>query len=64
VKPITFIKPTRDLKKELLSAPFDMTVDDKKLCLQLHDLLMQIFVIDPNQRISVEDALRHPFIHP
>jgi mitogen-activated protein kinase 8/9/10 (c-Jun N-terminal kinase) len=28
------------------------------------DLLSRMLVIDPNHRISVEDALRHPYVSP
>lgn len=29
---------------------------------QLADLLEKIFVLDPTQRITVSDALKHPFV--
>lgn len=62
IKVTNFTKPTRDLKKELLNSPFDLSSEQKRMIAQLHDLLSKIFVLDPAQRISVEDALRHEFI--
>ena len=32
--------------------------------MQFRDLLEKILMMDPNKRISPEDALRHPFISP
>jgi elongation factor P--beta-lysine ligase len=58
----TFSGPTRDLKEELLNASYEANADEKRMILQLHDLLSQIFVLDPAHRITVEQALRHPFI--
>jgi c-Jun N-terminal kinase len=33
------------------------------LAAQARDLLSQMLVIDPEQRISVGDALKHPYVH-
>ena len=60
ITPIT--KPIRDLKTELLNSPYELTQEEKRMVLLLHDLLSKIFTLDPNQRISPEDALKHPFI--
>jgi serine/threonine protein kinase len=51
------------LKSELLNSPYELSADEKRLALLLHDLLAQIFVLDPEKRITPEDALRHPFFH-
>jgi len=63
VKLVTFSKPSRDLKEELLASPYEMSIEDKRMIVQLHDLLNKIFVFDPSQRITVEDALAHPFFN-
>src|SRR4051812_33101941 len=34
--------------------------DDKRTLLHLRDLLDRMFVLDPQKRISVKDALAHP----
>ena len=39
-----------------------MSDGERKKALQLADLLNQIFNIDPEKRITVLDALQHPFI--
>jgi len=62
IKVTNITKATRDLKEELLNSPYESNVDERQMILQLHDLLSKIFVLDPSQRITVDDALRHPFI--
>ncbi|KAM3576626.1 hypothetical protein VYU27_001429 [Nannochloropsis oceanica] len=52
-------QPTRDLTGVLLKAK--AASDDKALVLNLGDLLEKIFVLDSSKRITVRDALHHPF---
>ena len=59
---VTVMKATREIKDELLTSPFDLSSEEKRMIYHLNDLLSQIFTFDPVQRISPEDALRHPFI--
>lgn len=54
-------KPTKDLAKIFLRDE-DMNDGERKKALQLADLLNQIFNIDPEKRITVGEALQHPFI--
>ena len=60
---VTITKALRDLKAEILNSPYELSADEKRLALLLYDLLAQIFVLDPEKRITPEDALRHPFFH-
>ncbi len=60
---MTFTKATRDLKGEMLNSPYELSTEEKRMASLLYDLLAQIFVLDPEKRISPEDALRHPFFH-
>ncbi|EKU23242.1 hypothetical protein NGA_0680100 [Nannochloropsis gaditana CCMP526] len=53
------LQPTRDLTGLLLKAK--AASDDKALVLRLADLLEKIFSVDATKRISVRDALHHPF---
>ena len=53
-------KVTRDLYKEL-ERKAGQTTDKKKLH-QLADFLQQMFMLDPEKRVTVENALSHPFI--
>ena len=53
-------KATRSVYKEL-EAKAGKATDRKKLH-QFADLLEQIFMLDPDRRITVSDALAHPFI--
>jgi len=62
IKLINITKPTRDLKEELLSVSADLDSEEKKMVLQLHDLLSRMLILDPVMRITVESALHHPFI--
>ncbi len=54
-------KPTKNLAKIFLRDE-DMSDGERKKALQLADLLNQIFNIDPEKRITVNEALQHPFI--
>ena len=58
-----FAKPSRDLKQMLLAAsPSGQSAADQKKVLQLADLLSQMFELNPERRINVDKALKHPFI--
>ncbi|KAH9058724.1 hypothetical protein Ae201684P_006065 [Aphanomyces euteiches] len=59
VRTLNNINATRDLTAALMAAKSPS--DDKKMVLDLKDLLGKIFHIDPSKRISVTDALKHPF---
>ncbi|KAG9412459.1 Serine/threonine-protein kinase PRP4 [Aphanomyces cochlioides] len=59
VRTLNNINATRDLTAALMAAKSPS--DDKKMVLDLKDLLDKIFHIDPSKRISVTDALKHPF---
>eukprot|EP00624_Nannochloropsis_granulata_P001426 evm.model.NODE_17102_length_7555_cov_17.337128.3 len=52
-------QPTRDLTGVLLKAK--AASDDKALVLNLANLLEKIFMLDTSKRITVRDALHHPF---
>eukprot|EP01116_Phalansterium_solitarium_P019066 TRINITY_DN522_c0_g1_i2.p3 TRINITY_DN522_c0_g1~~TRINITY_DN522_c0_g1_i2.p3 ORF type:complete len:114 (+),score=39.69 TRINITY_DN522_c0_g1_i2:741-1082(+) len=62
IKPTVFQKPTRDLKEELIDTAADLSSEEKRMILQLHDLLIKMFVLDPANRLTIEEALHHPFI--
>jgi len=51
-------EPTRDLKAELLKG---QSKEDYKKVFELHDLLMKCLALDPSRRITIEEALVHPF---
>ncbi|XP_055702467.1 uncharacterized protein LOC129801435 [Phlebotomus papatasi] len=55
------IKPTRDLQQELI-ADQNLPDDQHRKVTQLKDLLEKLFVLDPAKRISLNQALAHPFI--
>lgn len=38
------------------------STDDRKLVLELRNLLERMFTLDPAKRISVREALAHPFV--
>ncbi|KAI9920465.1 hypothetical protein PsorP6_015804 [Peronosclerospora sorghi] len=54
------LKITNDLASNLLAAK--SATDDRKLVLELRNLLDRMFTLDPSKRISVKDALAHPFV--
>lgn len=57
----TVIKSVRDLHQELI-ADQNLPEDQLKKVGQLKDLLEKIFALDPAKRISLNQALAHPFI--
>jgi serine/threonine-protein kinase PRP4 len=58
-KPVPVNEPTRDLKAELLAG---QKKDDIPKVLLLYDLLWKGLTLDPSKRLTVEEALKHPFI--
>lgn len=55
------VKATRDLQQELI-ADQNLPEDQQKKVIQLKDLLEKVFALDPAKRISLNQALAHPFI--
>lgn len=54
------IKAKNDLAGSLLAAKSGS--DDRKHVLELRSLLDRMFTLDPAKRISVREALAHPFV--
>lgn len=52
----------RDLYKELLKSCKSLSPGEEKKLAQLKDLLDKMLMLDPNQRYTVSDCLKHPFI--
>uniref|UniRef100_A0A2R5L9A7 Serine/threonine-protein kinase PRP4 homolog n=2 Tax=Ornithodoros turicata TaxID=34597 RepID=A0A2R5L9A7_9ACAR len=59
---MTNINQTRDLTSELIGRQ-RLPEDQMKKVLQLKDLIEKTLVLDPAKRISINQALAHPFIH-
>lgn len=59
IKPTVITKPSVNIKEEVVPSG---TPDEQKLPLQLYDLLTKILVWDPKQRITPDEALKHPFL--
>ena len=59
---VLFTNPTSDLMHVLL--PHGHKLPDEELAgvRELKDLLSKMFVLDPAKRISVEEAMAHPFL--
>lgn len=55
------IKPSRNLQQELI-ADQNLPDDQFRKVTQLRDLLDNVFALDPSKRISLNQALAHPFI--
>lgn len=56
-KLIVNIKP-KDISSIISGSPGE----DPKMLAQFKDLMERIFVLDPDKRITVSQALSHPFI--
>lgn len=54
------VKVKNDLGNNLMSAK--SSTDERKLVLELRNLLERMFTLDPTKRISVREALAHPFV--
>ncbi|XP_055334548.1 serine/threonine-protein kinase PRP4 homolog [Paramacrobiotus metropolitanus] len=61
IRVVTNIQPTIDLLKELVGSQH-LPEDQYKKVSQLRDLLDKMLGLDPLKRISLSDALSHPFI--
>ncbi|KAI9007267.1 kinase-like domain-containing protein [Gaertneriomyces semiglobifer] len=59
---ITITKPAKDLKARLMSDTSRMPDDDRLLLTQFMDLLDKALHLNPEKRLSVRDALMHPFV--
>ncbi|XP_015910892.2 serine/threonine-protein kinase PRP4 homolog [Parasteatoda tepidariorum] len=58
---LTNINPSRDLQAELVGSQRLPDDQYRKVC-QLKDILEKILMLDPAKRISINQALTHPFI--
>ncbi|XP_027024803.1 serine/threonine-protein kinase PRP4 homolog [Tachysurus fulvidraco] len=55
------INPTKDLLNDMIGRQ-RLPEDQRKKVVQLKDLIDQILVLDPAKRISINQALQHPYI--
>ena len=55
------INPSKDILADLI-ANQRLPEDQLRKVTQLRDLLEKMLMLDPNKRLSVNEALRHPFI--
>ena len=65
-KPIAISKPLKDLRARLIPSineQKNMKEDEIKALQSFVDLLDKMLALDPLKRISVKDALSHPFFH-
>ena len=60
IKILPVIKPTKDLRTRLLSASSGMSEDETRDLNLFHDLLDKCLNMNPDKRITPQDALRHP----
>ncbi|CAI5703617.1 unnamed protein product [Peronospora effusa] len=63
-KPVLRLMDTFKAKSDLISSLMvaKSATDDRKLVVELRNLLDRMFTLDPSKRISVKDALAHSFV--
>lgn len=65
-KPVTrvldFSKPTKDLTTLLLSGSTRVNAEEKKQIYELKNMLERMLTLDPAKRLTIKDALHHPFL--
>lgn len=64
IKPVVYDKPVRSVLDLLMQSAEGSTAEDRRKIGQLADLLEKMFMLDPAHRITVERALKHPFLTP
>lgn len=63
IKRILYVdKPNKDLKSELLGSNDAPVGEEAKKLTQLVDLLDKALILDPARRLTVQQALAHPFL--
>ncbi|KAH6580166.1 hypothetical protein BASA61_005287 [Batrachochytrium salamandrivorans] len=62
VKTVTLIKPTKELKQRLLVGIGKLSEEEQWLMNQFVDLLDRMLNLSPERRLTVKEALSHPFI--
>jgi serine/threonine-protein kinase PRP4 len=55
-------RPTKDVAAKLLAHDRNLGERERKMVAQLGDLLDKMFTFEPEKRITVAQALAHPFI--
>jgi serine/threonine-protein kinase PRP4 len=55
-------KPVRDLKTRLLSKTSNMNEEELRLLTSFVDLLDKCLSLNPEKRLTVREALMHPFV--
>jgi len=64
VKPIPIgNKITRDIGALLNAVEIELSEEDRKKLAQLKELLERCLTLDPNKRLTPDEALKHPFIN-
>jgi serine/threonine-protein kinase PRP4 len=63
VKTVSVIKVQNDLKTRLLSDADRMAPDELRLVTSFVDFLDKSLNLNPEKRLTVKDALIHPFIY-
>ena len=55
------INPSKDILADLIGNQ-RLPEDQLRKVTQLRDMLEKMLMLDPNKRLSINEALRHPFI--
>ncbi len=56
-------KITRDIGTLLNAVEIELSEEDQKKLAQLKELLERCLTLDPNKRLTPDEALSHPFIN-
>lgn len=62
IKIIASFKQSKDIKTRLLFSLTNDDVDERNAVILFADLIDKMLVLNPEKRISVKEALMHPFV--
>lgn len=64
IRTLATVKPTQDLRSRILAASTDLSDAESRELNHFIDLLERCLTLNPDKRLTPDEALRHPFFAP